>query len=65
VKTVRTEICKAIKDNAIAFDRKLLAIYLKNVLTADELAAITTGTYKAYLCEGILAAGISAQKKET
>lgn len=65
MKTVRTEICKAIKDNAIAFDRKLLAIYLKNVLTADELAAITTGRYKACLCDGILAAGISAQKKET
>lgn len=65
MKRVRVEVCKAIRDSAVAFERKLVAIYLKNVLTADELVAITTGTYKAYLCEGILAAGISAQKKET
>lgn len=65
MKTVKVEACKAIRDSTVSFERKLLAIYLKDVLTADELAAITTGRYKACLCDGILAAGISAQKKET
>lgn len=65
MKTVKVEACKAIRNSTVSFERKLLAIYLKNVLTADELAAITTGTYKAHLCEGTLAAGTSAQKKET
>lgn len=52
MKTMPIDDAKTITEHAIAFERKLIAEWLKRALPEDDLNAIRTGDYKAHLSRG-------------
>lgn len=54
---LRTDEAKQMHDHAIEFERKLIAIWLKDVLPEKELLVLKTGMYKSQLACKVYAQG--------
>lgn len=55
LKRIKVDDAKSIRDDAVRLERKLIALWLKQVLTKKQIDLIQSGEYKRHLANGMLA----------